>query len=310
MLPYDLTDASLWQLLYSERCRIGRDRQPDLASSLLALSDVITKNGLDTSFGSLSTCLNELCTACLGYEPAGQWHRASFKGTSVFYRLESCGSFVRRHLKLFKEIKHGGWGLGFDLPANAKDVSEAVKEKKFKQLCDKYELTGQNWLPLGKLVNNFQGRREISWWTTDFLEETSLVMPDTFLGNQLTERYKWLVELAYKIGMVNHWVDDQMLLLKIKARHLQPDQVGVPSVIDAFDQPIFDPAIGGKSKRGRAIHIDSDLKPGHTEFVLGAIPVDHIQFIPVRINKDQLKSRYPHAQFDDALAKRLVDWLV
>lgn len=149
---------------------------------------------------------------------------------------------------------------------------------------------GELWLRLADYAENkYQAERGSSrfrctWWTTYPLDL------DVILG-------------AYTIGMFSEWINDEVYVMRAPVKALNPLNVArVPTVIDAFMQPVFQPTNATPpAKAGVTINLANHHQPttGVDEFAVHPFEVDFIEIKPIKI-EPALRQRHAEISKNDA----------
>lgn len=137
-----------------------------------------------------------------------------------------------------------------------------------RKLVQEHRRTG-NWIGLARVIRGpYRGRRALSWWTSQPLSASEIVAA------------------VYRIGMARNWLTPRGLILRCRRKALVDARLSVPTVLDAFDQPIFlATSDGAQPSAGHAIDLTRPdaLTIGDDEYVAGEIAVSQIDFIPLEI---------------------------
>jgi hypothetical protein len=140
---------------------------------------------------------------------------------------------------------------------------------------------GTKWVKLQDYaLNNYPNSVrcwfECTWWTTYPLDE------DVMLG-------------AYKIGMFSDWVTDEVYVMRALVEEVSALGVAhVPTVIDAFMQPVFLPTDEPPAPAcGTTINLydHQNLTIGVGEFVIQPFEVKLIEIKAISVKHDQ---KWPH----------------
>jgi hypothetical protein len=137
----------------------------------------------------------------------------------------------------------------------------------------------RGWLPLAKYASgSFASPREFSFWTSQELSPADMSR---------------LVEDIHALGIPNDWLNEYCVLMRLRVQSLQSaNGLCVPTVLDAFDSPIFHPTRESDNPNGGiAIKLDlsSRLSSGYAEFAIGRIDVSAIDIYPVQIPDDEVE---------------------
>lgn len=148
---------------------------------------------------------------------------------------------------------------------------------------------GDLWVKLADYAENAypanrgEARFKCTWWTTYPLDS------DVILG-------------AYTIGMFSEWINDEVYVMRAPVKNLNLLKVArVPTVIDAFIQPVFQPTQDPPpAKFGVTINLASHQNPtsGVNEFAIHPFEVEFIEIKPIKI-EPALRQRYPEISKND-----------
>jgi len=182
------------------------------------------------------------------YNDVGTGHPCS-PAARYLYRLCGVGSVVDRT----------AWGTRIDRDDLRRSIHRQLLRDKARE---------GPWLRLSNYCSgDLTGRRGFTWWST----------------LDLFPRQYQLA--ASRAGLPNDWVSPLPLVLRIAVARLAGNTiVRVPTVLNAFDGPIFDPTIDDPSPAfGNAITLENStwLARGCDEYVLGATPVSFIDMLPI-----------------------------
>jgi hypothetical protein len=135
------------------------------------------------------------------------------------------------------------------------------------------------WTNLAKIFESgehYQNPRGFSFWTDTKFREADL-LEDTF-----------------QIGYASDWLKKCVIILRCEVSRLSAGSyTRIPTVLDAFTEPIFMPMdetdLG--CDYGVAINIKPDpLSHGFNEYVIGPIALEHIEITPVVMKDFSLKA--------------------
>lgn len=143
-----------------------------------------------------------------------------------------------------------------------------------------YSKSRGNWIKLNKFADGTYKchPRQFSWWTSFPL-------------------FQDVIDGAHTVGMTNDWVPVQSVVLRCPVDYVNKNQLAfVPSVIDAFMHLIFHPTKDAISPP-YGITIDLSLypvtlSPGIDEVVLGELPVDQIEVLPIDVGEDYRRDKH------------------
>ena len=149
--------------------------------------------------------------------------------------------------------------------------------------------SGATWLPLKDFADEMYPAGIPRYWYSSTWWTDSQIFDDVVLG-------------GYRIGMFSEWIKNQVFLLRVRLADLEALQVShVPTVIDAFMQPVFDPVSElPEPSAGITIDLSEYKKPrkGVNEFVVHPISVELIDFKPVNIDL-LTRSKHPTISEED-----------
>jgi hypothetical protein len=131
---------------------------------------------------------------------------------------------------------------------------------------------GDTWLTLSEYASgNLQNERGFSWWTT---LDTLLSIP---------------FRSGHQLGLLDNWIPVCAVVMRCTIERTA-ELTCVPSVLDAACSPIFAATRSSDSpKSGVTIDLrgTGPATEGVPEFVLGPVPTEVIEFIPILISDDQ-----------------------
>ena len=311
-MAYEDTDLDLIHKLYYERSTKGVNFQPTFLEYLSNLNEIATRHKV-VPFDLSNNARTEMLNTVDCYASGGTWKNADILKNVVFHRVEKATSFFSRHFGCYLNKK---MGYGFDSlipipspPAGTRvDLPRDIAELAFTKLIDLYK-EQNDWLDLSKLINQYNSHRAISWWT-DSYDYSEFSLPKYFTGKGVTIENKWIVDFAHRVGMVNDWLSDNLIFFSFNSNDAIINEVKVPSIIDAYEQPIFLPRKENEHpKCGFAIHINVELTPNYREYIVTKIPIDKVKFIPIKISTSELKKIGPYATINDELVSKLIEIL-
>jgi hypothetical protein len=147
-------------------------------------------------------------------------------------------------------------------------VSNREPIEQHRILVEEYHQT-RRWIPLKRVIRGpLRGSRGVTWWTS------YRVSPDA------------LVASAYKLGIARNWISSWSILLRCKRTAFTHAALRVPTVIDAFNLPIFDASAEADNPgSGRAIDLTRPdaLAPGRDEYVASEVEVDQVEMLPLEV---------------------------
>lgn len=158
---------------------------------------------------------------------------------------------------------------------------------------------GDLWLRLADYAENAypaergNSRFKCTWWTTYPLDS------DVILG-------------AYTIGMFSEWINDEVYVMRVPVKDVNPLKVArVPTVIDAFIQPVFRPTKEPPpAEAGITINLSNHKNPtsGVNEFAIHPFEVQVIEIKPIKIELT-LRQRHPKiSKYDPDVLQSLISY--
>ena len=244
----------------------GSRRQFSLAGKLQTLSETVIDCGKLHPY-ALNDKLDEFVARTKIFSEGLQGKSANISNENYLYRVQSLRGF----------LKSVEWS---DFSVNAGDAKEV-----WNMLVNVSKRTSGGWLPLERFVEGTYPVKvadienlkwwNYAWWTTHSLWE------NVILG-------------AAKIGMCSTWLSDESIVFRASVNGAGENLVAyVPTVVDAFLQPIFHP-VEEMSAPNAGITIDlssNSLEIGVDEYVIKPIDVEAIEIFPILISND-LRRRY------------------
>ncbi len=193
--------------------------------------------------------VEQLCNACPDYRSCG--HGAPVEPPDGFlYRLAPL-----RNLLIFNGGDRGDFAGQLPEDVHTHLMAEPT-----------------HWRPLSMLIGGpVQSRFDISWWTS--LDLSAATLPQA---------------AALRVGVALDWLSEHSVVLRVPSTdpHLRA-ALRVPTIVDAFQQPIF-AAERDDDSPASGVTIDLSrpeaLQPGVPEYVVGPLAVDGVEFRPVRID--------------------------
>lgn len=131
--------------------------------------------------------------------------------------------------------------------------------------------SGDPWVPLRRFATGtYSSLRGFSWWTT-----LAGVADD-------------VIRASYRLGRPTQWIVENTIALRTPCEYVFAEQAArVPSVVEAFDSAIFYATReADEPPSGVTITLENApaLGEGVAEYVLGPIPVDRIEALPVLVD--------------------------
>lgn len=147
-------------------------------------------------------------------------------------------------------------------------VSNREPIEQHRILIEEYRQT-RRWIRLKRVIHGpLRGSRGVTWWTSN------RVSPDA------------LISCAYKLGIARNWISSWSILLRCPRTAFDHAALRVPTVIDAFNLPIFDASAEADNPgSGRAIDLTRPdaLAPGWDEYVASEVDVDQVEMLPLEV---------------------------
>ncbi|TLV01327.1 hypothetical protein [Dyadobacter luticola] len=284
--------------LFEKRTSEGIGRQPSCKDDILALNGVVKKANL-VPYDDMRVVRPQLEVCSSSYQSGGKWREAQHPTNSALYRVETLESFVTKHFDYFTTYVESP--SAFNINPRTQSLNEI-----FKILTNYYKANHQ-WMNLSNLVYKYFSYRGFSWWTDDF-DHGAEMMPRFFEGEDLNIHNRWILEFAFSVGISSDWLSDWLIFLKLPNVSNLQSKLSIPSVIDAYNQPIFFPQNETQSpKYGIAYDLNERPVPKIREFVMTNVPSVEIEFIPVRIDLSSIDSISPFARLTDSLIENLLE---
>lgn len=292
MASIDIPDF-LYEQLHTARCKTGVKRQKRFKNSILQLNNLLTS--AKHPYQQYSYELAKVNVD--GFDPAGKWVKGVVNSNEYLYRIENFTSFIRNNARFFNPPSAGGYTVSL----NSLEYDNLILESEeiWNQIIIESKKNNYNWLQLNKLTTKYLSRRNVSWWTTDHPNHVieKLVDPAT----EISLKNKLLAEMAFKVGMVNEWLNKQILLIRCPTK-IVGSYIKVPSIVDAYCQPIFNPQPEKPQPTyGQALSIGKPVSSGYKEFLLVDPPVDEFSFIPIPLNKNYINRIFPNHTMTEEL---------
>jgi hypothetical protein len=146
-------------------------------------------------------------------------------------------------------------------------------------LIKEFRRTGQ-WIALDRVIHGpLRGPRGVTWWTSRRLSADALVTA------------------AYRLGMARNWISSWSVILRCHRGAFA--RLSVPTVIDAFNQPIFAATADADTPTsGHAIDLTKPeaLALGDDEYVAMEIDAGNIGVLPLEVAPDATAT--PHCLED------------
>ena len=270
--------------LYELRQKLGIQNQPEFATNLVMLDDIIKSEQYMHSFGPLGRSIFRKFNATGDiWMKGGQGQHVRDVPTKYYYRITDFDRLKSRCREKVTTARHGGYFY----------------------MVGEWNNNGKAWL---KLSAYFQGwlhnKRGFSWWTS----QEVLSKDDIQSLNDPAVRHK-LIRRAHRTGLTNSDFRNQILLLRSHADNFRDtEHVRIPTVVDAYTSPIFQPMRTSENPT-HGLTIDIGDLPGLTltqdEFVLLSVDVEKIDVIPISIQR--LDKRRHNVELNPILLEALIN---
>lgn len=245
------------------RKRLDRIRQPEHESVLDHLDKISKTHNLEPySLSATPGAYDELMK-----------HSSFSQGAQGLHALAPTDGYIYRVSTLSSLINHCSW---------LDDHTGSVRVA-FGNLLNDFKKK-RNWLSLSDYAHGrLSSHRNFTWWTNKNIKSNTIVSD------------------LHRIGIANDWIFPFSVILRCSVELIwNQDILFVPTVVDAYDLPIFRPtATKSNPLHGNTIDIrhPSQLASGFAEYSVTPIPSEHIEFQPVKITA-KMKGAYPVEQKD------------
>jgi len=238
--------------LFGARIQLDRNRQPSRQRALDALIQTLEELSLGlprTPYGLTWAQREELLRRVPALQAGCAGPAAVVEGGHL-YRLQSMSSLRGLHAK-----------------ANSSRRDE--EEHRIQSARSRNAVATGGWLPLTDVIRGpLRGYRDITWWTNLDLS----LLDDVRDG-------------ALKLGLPLDWVHARSVILRCRSELTSTKRV--PTVLDAFDSPVFLATRDDASSAvGTAIDLSDPkaLTLGERECVLPPLDAQHVEFKPVFVD--------------------------
>ena len=231
-----------------EKTRIGKKQQSAFAEELDKLDAVLQKLKVKHPFDWDPQLYNHLLNASSHFKT----------GATTNTKLQLEESCLYRYTTFNRLIKN----------KNLKWHNKAVNRNlAFNVLCERIESGDIYEFKLSDFMNgSYKNGRGFSWWTKQKIES---------------------IEDVFRLGIPSDWIAEQSIVMKVKDEHIIQQQK-IPSVIDAYDSPVFYPVKldDKKAKGGKTLNLNdvATFEGGCDEYVTGGIAADKIFITPYNFN--------------------------
>lgn len=281
--------SSYYSLLYERRRRIDCANQPKFFDIFSDIDEDLKKfHGDVSSYHPYQTSYNSNFTTNQYYfEGDNQWFSGdnSIKENYV-YRIDNIQKLVVKSINgnenvCNKEILFSDYNidsldgdfLNFGLVTSLFDSLVARKD----------------WVPLQEILSKYSPPRNLTWWTDQDLS----TITD---GEQLAIQ-------ALKLGIVANRFIKPTVLMRLDLSLLENDSTfHVPSVIDAFNDPIFSSRKQDQNPTfGTPIDLTNFSLSNSRDFVVRNAPLYAIEIFPISIPISVKSSHFPSKGESDGL---------
>lgn len=238
--------------LFGARIQLDRSRQPSRLTALDALVRTLEELSLGlapTPYGLTWAQRDELLRRLPALQTGCEGPAAALDGSHL-YRLQSMSSLRGLHAK----VNNG----------RRDDEEHRIQSARSRNA----EASG-GWLPLTDVIRgSLRGYRDITWWTNFDLS----LLHDIRDG-------------ALKLGLPLDWVHARSIILRCRSELASTKRV--PTVLDAFDSPVFLATPDDASSAvGTAIDLSDPkaLTLGERECVLPPLDAQQVEFKPVFVD--------------------------
>jgi hypothetical protein len=254
----------------------GKKRQPTHTTMLDRLAEVMTGELKTTHPYDLKEAHLDLINQKTKIFAMGGMGSRAKTTSSYMYRVINKG-----HLQSFVKLKWPGYRN------NPTRLWKSMLTKSRK---------GRDWLRLRDFAESdypggsVNGWFNSTWWTDYPLDQ------DVILG-------------AYTVGMFSEWITDEVYVLRVSVRALpSPDLARVPTVVEAFLQPVFQPAEEPSAQAGVTINLSTYNQPedGVGEFSLRPFAVESIEIKPVQLDSASRQRHQVISKTDPDVLQSLV----
>lgn len=254
--------------------KLPQQRQPRHINILKELNSMLEKRSINHPY-KLERADREGLMSRPSYSSGSRGLDAKNFGKKYIYRISSVGKLYRNVTRWKSKRKHDRYKMKelFDL------LMQIYNYKK-------------KWLFLGDFAEGFHSNpRNFTFWTTFDLTKNFVKSPS-------------------KLGLVYKSISPWPIILRCPTDNVKKrTKTFVPTVIDAFDSPIFHPTKDiEKPELGITINIGNKnrLSEGTAELVLGSINVDYISFKPIQISSKERINNF--IKLDSSLLALLEDY--
>lgn len=300
LMPWENINKQLKAELASIRKKIGIERQSELSGDFERLASLLDENDKNPYDRVEDRYFEQMNSCCPSFREGGHWKTGDLSNSRYFYRIETLESFIRKHGPFFYK--------GFKVVPGTIIINPRSQSSTeiFESITRDYENV-RSWQKLSKVCSAYFAHRGFSWWTNNFDFENKGHFPETGEDPDATEKNSWLLRFAFQVGISSDWLSDSMLFLRLDSQKMNIEDIRIPSIIDAFLQPIFCPrAFRPEERWGLAYDLANDIKPCFREYVIRNIPIDAIEYFPVSINLKTVDTINAKARLNEKLVENLI----
>lgn len=231
--------------IHVERTRLGKQQQVALSKELNKLNSVLQKLKLKHPFSWNVTLFDELNNASTLFKNGALNNFELKVEADCLYRYTTFGRLVKnKNLRWHNKL--------IDPNMAFKVLCNSIKKE------DVYEFKLSDFMK-----GTYKNGRGFSWWTNHKIEN---------------------LEDVFRLGIPSDWIAPQSVVMKIKDKDIIQQHLKTPSIIDAYDSPIFNPTKVSKTniKAGKTLNLNdsSTFKGGCEEYITGSIDADKIFITP------------------------------
>ena len=239
-------------VVHQLRQRLAVALQPAHTASLTQLDELLQGFAREHPYNLAEDHFPVLCSvAAFGNGPAGR--RVGAPAVTYLYRLHAVKN-IPRDVTLWRGL-----------------ISPKEKNETLFQHFRSQAAAAGGWCPLSRLAEgDLRGPRGFTWWST----------------HEISGRNP--LESALRLGLPYDYTPVYAVILRLRCGPIALPATCVPSVVDAFDQPVFRPtADSTRPAAGLTIRLSATRTfcDGEAEYCIGSIPVESVEILPVLINE-------------------------
>jgi len=132
------------------------------------------------------------------------------------------------------------------------------------------------WPSLSSIASGqYANPRNMAWWCP---------VPPSVPGDP-----RDVISSAAKSGLCHEHIPIDGVILRVAVPKIDKSNLSIPTIHEAFDQPVFLPITCGKCDYGISIDLsNTDLAYGNPECLSGPLPVGSIDILPFRLSASDL----------------------